>query len=330
MNFERILIVGQGSIGKLHKGVVESILPHSTIKTLSYRRHAVVEKNKTADFYTIEDALKFNPEISIIANPSPYHYEAAMPLIKHGSHVLIEKPIATNVLDAAALISESVKNKIILLTGYNLRHHLALVEFKRAIDSGVLGSIYYANCSVGQNLVGWRSGVDYRNTVSAKKDMGGGVLLELSHEFDYLEWIFGSPVKLFCAASKKSSLEIDVEDSASIILTYKDNFFINVVMDFIRCDTKRAIEVVGSRGTITLDLISGVVKFYGENNLGGEIKFDNRGQREDTYVRQFKHFLKLIQEKNYFMNEVNSGINALKVVVNAKESAAHNKIIIAG
>jgi predicted dehydrogenase len=131
-------------------------------------------------------------------------------------------------------------------------------------------------------------------------------------------------------ASKKSNLEVDVEDSASLIMTYKNNFVVNVVMDFIRCDAKRVIEVVGSQGTITLDLILGVVKFYGQNNVGAEIKCHHRSQREDTYVRQFKHFLKLIQEKKYYMNEVNSGINALKLAINAGKSAAENEIIITG
>ena len=62
---------------------------------------------------------------------------------------------------------------------------------KDYVDSKKLGKIFSVRCEVGQNLMYWRKDRDYRSSVTANRNLGGGVLLELSHELDYLSWIFG-------------------------------------------------------------------------------------------------------------------------------------------
>ena len=73
--------------------------------------------------------------------------------------------------------------------------------------------IIHARIESGSYLPNWRPKQDYRSSCSAKKNLGGGVLLELSHELEYLSWIFGKPNWISAWVGKLSSLEIDVEDN---------------------------------------------------------------------------------------------------------------------
>ena len=94
-------------------------------------------------------------------------------------------------------------------------------NIKNIIDQRIIGNILAVNVYAGQYLPNWRSNSDYRDGVSANKSLGGGVLLELSHEIDYVIWLFGVPKSVICSAPKISNLEIDVEDIANIIFEYE-------------------------------------------------------------------------------------------------------------
>ena len=101
---------------------------------------------------------------------------------------------------------------------YNLRYNRSLNFFKNSFQTGILGDLHSVRCEVGHYLPYWRTNTDYRKSVSAQKILGGGVLLELSHEIDYLIWIFGSISKVNAFLTRHSSLEIDVEDTAYLRL----------------------------------------------------------------------------------------------------------------
>jgi len=74
-----------------------------------------------------------------------------------------------------------------------------------------------AKCEVEQWLPDLRLNLDYCNSVTAQRSHGSGVLLELMHEFDYLRWLFEQPSWVMDQVSKRSALEIDVEDSPQIL-----------------------------------------------------------------------------------------------------------------
>ena len=130
-----------------------------------------------------------------------------------------------------------------------------------------MGDLHSVRCEVGHYLPYWRTNTDYRKSVSAQKILGGGVLLELSHEIDYLIWIFGSISKVNAFLTRHSSLEIDVEDTAYLRLelsnTHQEhNPFAILTMDFIRSDSTRACYAIGSEGTLKWDGISNCVEFW--------------------------------------------------------------------
>ena len=139
------------------------------------------------------------------------------------------------------------------MTGYNLRFSPSLMYFNELIKKNIVGQILSVRCEVGQYLPEWRPNKDYRKTVSANFHLGGGVLLELSHEIDYLRWIFGEVDWVRATLAQQSSLVFDVEDSAHLTLGFLPNengrqLIGTLNLDFIRHDQTRACIAIGEKG----------------------------------------------------------------------------------
>ena len=83
------------------------------------------------------------------------------------------------------------------------------------INSKKIGQILHVQVDCGSYLPDWRKGTDYRESVSAKAELGGGVLLELSHELDYIRWFFGEMISISANIQNSGTLGIDVEDDIS-------------------------------------------------------------------------------------------------------------------
>ena len=113
-----------------------------------------------------------------------------MHLLKAKIPVLIEKPISDNLKKCSELIELMTSNNCLVTVGYVLRHSKILNKFKELINQSDIGKRLYAEIKCGSYLPDWRKDKDYRESVSAKSSLGGGVLLELSHEINYANWQF--------------------------------------------------------------------------------------------------------------------------------------------
>ena len=169
--------------------------------------------------------------------------------------ILIEKP----------LFNRSYKLKVIknsAYIGYNLRFHPMIKKIKQICKELKLWSIYVF---CGSYLPDWRPGRDYRNTASAKQDSGGGVLLDLSHELDYLHWLVGSMKLEYVYNGKVSNLDIDTDDLLIISSKTKENTRINISLNYFTRKPIRQIVIDGENISIQADLITNSASVY-ENN----------------------------------------------------------------
>ena len=183
---DRLLIVGHGSIGKRHLSIFKKIYPTSCAAVL-VRPDSLSTRSADADmfFTNIHDAILFSPEAVIVANPSPFHCSYALRFAHLKCSFLIEKPLSTNSHESLAFIKAAQSFSLNCHVAYNLRHLTSLQLFRELIQSDAIGEILTVHSSVGQYLPDWRNSTDYKTDVTAQSSLGGGVLLELSHEIDY-------------------------------------------------------------------------------------------------------------------------------------------------
>lgn len=322
-NISKILIIGFGASGIRHFKILKKILPNVEIRILRSK----ISKNKKDNklnkifIYKLNEALKFKPQISVICSPATKHIETAKLLAKNKSDLFIEKPLSSELKGITELIKIRNKYNLKIQVGYNLRFDESLKRYRNLILKGIVGDIYSIRCEAGSYLPGWRPKIDYRNSVSAKKELGGGVLLELSHEIDYLQWIFGKIISVNSKVVRHSALDIDVEDTSYLILKFKseDNpgsIFGNLVLDFIRHDPTRKCLAIGSNGSLSWCYYSGDIKLF-KNNKWKKIYSRSKNINE-SYLTQWKNFLKKSNKDHE--NSLEDSIKVLNVINSAKSS----------
>lgn len=322
----RALIVGFGSIGKRHLRLIRELLPKADIRVLHHRECDGTPQYADGSFSTLEQAIAFAPQVALIAGPAPFHVKMAQPLAKAGVHLLVEKPLSTSLDGVMQLLETCREYKVVLLTGYNLRFLPSLQRFRSILIEQVIGRVLSVRCEVGQYLPTWRSDTDYRQSVSARRELGGGVLLELSHEIDYLRWIFGEVDWVRAALSRQSDLEIDVEDTAHLILGFapaEDGRQIigSVNMDFVRHDTTRICTVIGETGSLRWNGLTGVVEQFAVGAKEWHGLFSYHQQHDESYLAEWQHFMNCVNEQETPLITGDDGVRVLQIIEAVRQAA---------
>jgi len=332
----KVLMISLGSIGQRHLANTRELLPDAEIAVYRTHFHSGSALPEAADyiFFEMGEALAFKPDAVIISSPASEHVRHAVEFINNGAHVFIEKPLAMTCQAVDTVITASQNSDRFAMVGYVLRFQPILHFIRNLLHGGELGEIRTANVQVGQYLPDWRPDSDYREGVSAQKKLGGGALLELSHELDYSTWLFGLPDQLLCSSGKVSDLDIDVEDSACVIMEYGHTELakrVVIQVDFLQRVANMAVQVVGSEATLYADLINERVSIASPKQAD-QIALDvpKMAQGNEMYLRQFDFFFvrsiddyqPRFDETVEFTDHVSleHAANVLKLVELAKES----------
>lgn len=324
---ERLLIVGLGSIGTRHARLVRELLPDVQLVALRHRSCAnMIESGINHCVTSLDEALRYRPEAAVIASPASHHLDVALPLARAGVHLLIEKPISSTTQGVAELIEVCRAKGTVLMTGYNLRFLPSLRQFRELLDENRVGQVYSVRAEIGQFLPSWRPGSDYRQTVSAKAALGGGVLLELSHDIDYLRWLFGKVEWVSAVQRKQSDLEIDIEDTAHLVLGFahksEDVSVIAALnMDFIRHDTTRTCTVIGAAGSLRWNALAGTVEVFEPGGDAWQTLYARQHQRDDSYLAEWRHFLACITDGSSPAIPGSEGLAVLHIIEAARRSS---------
>lgn len=322
---KRILIVGLGSIGSRHLRLLRGLFPSADIRVLRHQATDQIPEYANGCLHSIDQAIVFTPNIAIIANPATFHIDVATALAQAGVHLLIEKPLSSSAHGIQELIDICKQKKLVLFIGYNLRFFTSLRCFRDFLIEGLVGKVLSVRSEMGQYLPSWRRGRDYRQTVSARHDLGGGVLLELSHELDYLRWIFGEISWVRATLSKQSDLEIDVEDTAHLVLGFMprlDGYELKatVNLDFIRHDPIRLCTAIGDDGTLRWNGITGQVTLYKNGVNAWKELHSMRPEQDDSYKAELISFVDCVAKSQPPSITAEDGFAVIKIIDAAKKS----------
>jgi hypothetical protein len=313
-------IIGLGSIGRRHLRLVKELRPELNIIAVRSGMGKKVEEEKllNAVVYSLDEAIDYGIEASIIATPAVYHVKQAIEMMERGVHVLIEKPLSHSLHNMTELLKVNKKTKTVALVGYCLRYNSGALKFFNIINSKKIGQILHVQVDCGSYLPDWRKGTDYRESVSAKAELGGGVLLELSHELDYILWFFGEMKSVFAKIQNSGTLDINVEDSTDMIFESELGFSVSVHLDFNSRNTRRKCIARCTNGDLILDAFANRVIWLPAN--GPEELETYKNDRDYIYKEQLIHFFDCIENKKLPSVSIHDGLAVLHMIDSIKKS----------
>ena len=321
----RILICGVGSIGSYYIGLIKKNWPAINISVLrSGKGIYFKELNMVDKVYTSPNELLKNEfDACIISSPATIHLEQALKLSKRKIPILIEKPIGVP-YQAKELWDNLIKTSstVPIFVGYIFRNDPCALYMKDLISKEAIGKIIDADFYCGSWLPSWREGIDYRRTVTAKKGLGGGPLLELSHEIDIALW-FLEDIQLRASVIEKSGiLDIDIEDYVLLSGISKNKTAVTIRLNLCTKPIKRKICLRGELGEITWDITRGNVKV---ERLDEEPNIKDYGfDKDKIFITQLTSFFGCHSRTPINLCTIKEGLRTLNLIENAYEISNKN------
>ncbi len=326
----RFLVIGCGSIGKRHIHNLKALKVGEIIAcdVSPGRLSEVVRGYNVKAYNSAEDALAQKPDVAFICTPTSLHIAPALSAAKSNCHLFIEKPLSHS-LDGVGELIETVSRKgLVTMVGCNMRFHPGIALMKELLDKKSVGRVVCARLQCGQYLPERHPWEDYRRGYAAKQELGGGVILDSIHEIDYITWFLGEVNRVFCLSGKLSSLEINTEDTAEILLQFSSEAIAEVHLDYIQRSYSRSCQIIGERGTILWDFNEGQVKLYSAES-GKWQTFQQKPDYDinEMYIEEMKHFLRYVEGKTRPMQDISSARRVLEIALAAKEAAKTGKVV---
>jgi predicted dehydrogenase len=325
----RVLVVGAGSIGRRH--IANLLTLGADVLAVRQRAELADELAREfgiATFASLDAALATRPAAAVIGNRTDQHVEAALAAARAGCHLYIEKPVAASRAGLTDLEAEVERRGLVVEVGCMWRFHPGLRTVKQLLDDGAIGPVRSAHVFVGQHLVDWRPGRDYRESYSARRAHGGGVLLDLVHELDYLTWLLGRPREVFAFLEHLSDLETDVEDTAELLLRLESGALAHVHLDCVRPVYGRGLELVGADGVLGWDAVRGRVIWERRRPHGRRVfRLARAFERNSMFVESMKHFLARIAHGGLPAVSLAEAVDVLEIVLAARASADAGRVM---
>ena len=301
-------MIGIGSIGSRHLRNIHSILRG---RGCSFQIDALRSGDRplTADlsalisdtYYKFAD-LPSDYDVIFITNPTSLHYTAMEACMDKTRHMFIEKPVFDRTdYDLQKL---NCKPDSIYYVACPLRYRRVTQYIKELIRDE---DVFSARAICSTYLPEWRPGVDYRNTYSARKEMGGGVSIDLIHEWDYLCYLFGKPMQVSNFSGTYSDLEITSDDISVYIARY-EHLLLSLHLDYFGRYDRREIELYLKDDVVVGDFIHNRVSFL---KRGETIELPE--ERNEYQKKEIACFFDMVAGKRENHNPLSLAYDVLKI-----------------
>jgi len=325
----KILIAGLGSIGRRH---LRNLVSLGESDIVLYRTHKSSLLNTELGNFPVETdlskAFDCKPDAVVISNPTAMHMTIAEQAAEANCHIFIEKPISHTIESLGSFEIALKKSTSVVFVGFQFRFNPGLKTVKKIIDDKVIGRPISFKSHWGEYLPGWHPWEDYRKSYAANRDMGGGVVLTLSHPLDYLRWIFGEIKELFAVTGKFSDLEIKSEDTAEVLLTFTNNIIGGLHLDYYQQPKKHYLSIICSNGTAYWEYETSMVRLEKASSEIVELKVPDRYERNQMYLAEMQHFLDICKKGVHPICTYSDGKKALEFAWGILQSGRYNERVI--
>lgn len=337
----KFLIAGLGSIGRRHfRNLIA--LGEKDIILLRTRKGTLPDDELAG--YPVEtdvwEALKkHKPEAVIVANPTSMHLDVAIPAAESGCHILLEKPVSHSLERLDVLEKAAKKSGSRILVGFQFRYHPTLHKARELIQSNSVGKIFTVHAHWGEYLPQWHPWEDYRQSYAARADLGGGVIVTLTHPLDYLRYLLGEVDSLWSFNGHISPLEVDVEDVAEIGLRFANGTVGGVHVNYFQRPPVHRLEIVGTQGTLRWDNVDGILHDHRMPAPFGSYadpppapvieRFSppEGFERNQLFVAQTRHFIEIVRGESEPVCRLEDGVMALRLALAARQSQQTGQVV---
>jgi len=248
-------VVGAGSIGRRHLRNLRA-LGVPALTAIRRRLEPLGEDLEDVRVSTMLPAAGDDRAAAVICSPTACHAADAIAAVDAGYHVLIEKPLADTAKGAAAIREAATRRGRVVMVGSCLRFHPVLQQLRSLMASGELGETHWAATWCGQHLAEWRPARDLHDAYSARAADGGGVLLDLIHELDYMQWLWGAIRLTSARVGSGARLGIDAEETADLVMELPGGGVATCHLDYLARPATRGGRLAGEDGSARWDLLT--------------------------------------------------------------------------
>jgi predicted dehydrogenase len=321
----KFLIIGCGSIGQRHI---------QNLNKLGYKKLSVFDTNKellkkvkrkfSVDIIT---SLKWEKvDCTLICTPPNSHIKLAKLALENKSHVFIEKPLSNSQKGVSELKKIAKSNKLLVFVGYTFRFDSGLQLIKKILEQKKIGKIISFDAYEGWYLPNWRPWQDYRKSYTSSEKLGGGIILDGSHELNYLLWLGGNVKEVFSYYSAIPSLKVKTEGIAEILLKFKSCSIGRIHLDFINPKYNRHCEILGEKGSIRWNF---ELKKIEIQKIGSKkyrtIKYGKNNN--EMYMSEIKHIISCISGKKNTIIGLNEAEKTLNISNAIKKSGRTRRVV---
>lgn len=350
-----LLVVGCGSIGRRHLGNLKTL---GASRLLAFDPSSERRAAAQADFgahavATLEEGMEalrtpggsstaqvvatvgadgasHGPHGAVLlCSPTALHLEQAHQAVQARAHLFIEKPINHVREGVPELLREADARGVRILVGCNFRFDRGLRRMKEALTAGAVGRPLMASATFGQYLPDWHPWEDYRKGYSARKELGGGILLDAVHEMDAVRWLLGEVEAVSCFAGRVGDLEVDVEDHADLLLRFTSGITGQVHVDYLRRSYHRGVEVHGTEGSLIWNFQERELRRYDAESKEWSVeewKADPDYSVNAMYLDEMRHFLQVVQGGEPSIQDGWEGLRVLDIALAARRSSRSGKV----
>lgn len=303
----KVCFVGSGSIGRRHMLNLynicldrqEKLIIHvlrSQTKILCQELIPIVNK----EIFSVDEMDSFYDAI-FICNPTFKHYSSIEELKNFSHFFFVEKPVFNHTGYKIRDLELPLENQYYVACPLRYSRVLMrareILKDKKVISAQAISSSYLPN---------WREGVDYRQTYSANKEQGGGVKIDLIHEWDYLVELFGYPDTVFSFAGKYSDLEITSDDIAVYIAQYADKL-LELHLDYFGVIGERYLRVWTPSEEYVFDILKSCVY------RNGECIERYEEDRNEMYIREMECFMEFVNGNCQSSNSLEHALSVMRI-----------------
>jgi predicted dehydrogenase len=319
---KRLLVVGCGSIGERHIRCLKAV-GGAEVWACDPRPERLAQMRELYDAAggvpSMEAARLSDFDAALICTPTDQHISQALAAAEAGCHLFVEKPISTTLEGVADLIALSAKTRRVLQVGYVFRHHPALKEAKSLLDAGAIGPVHQAAIKVGSFIGKYRP--DYAQLYWAHAQTGGGVLMDATHQVDYIQWLLGPIVRV--ATQRRHyviDVDPDVEDAACLLLEFASGAMAMASFNNFQPNYKHTLELNGTCGSIEWSYVENELRIYEERDRSWRTH-QAEWERDDFYENQMRNFLAAMDGAEAPGVTGEDGLRALRVALAARKAA---------